>query len=180
METVSVVVFNSKAISFVNPIAVLFDVIYLWCWNWWTFFSNKFVYFLILFLMWVSLKSRGRSLMMHTFVTLFLFLIVRAEHSRPFAISFGVYSSMLLVPQWITTYLIAGGNSSFSARHNKFSTLSPRMPQFSVSFRKNKFHTFVYLESPWINESPSNTVCIFLFTFNVDVGCWYNLCHPGL
>ena len=31
VETVSVVVFSSKAISFVNLIVVLFDVIYPWC-----------------------------------------------------------------------------------------------------------------------------------------------------
>ena len=62
---------------------------------------------------------------MYIFVALFLLLIIRAEHSRPFAISFGVFSSMLLVPQWITMCLVAGGNTSFSARHNKFSTLSP-------------------------------------------------------
>ena len=70
-------------------------------------------------------------------------MIIRAEHRRPFAISFGVFSSMLLVPQWITICLIAGGHSSFSALHNKFSTLSPRIPQCNVSFPKNEFHTFV-------------------------------------
>ena len=113
--------------------------------------------------MWVSLKSRGRSPLMYTFVMLFLFCIVRAEHSRPFVISFGVFSSMLLVLQWITICLIAGGNSSFSPRNNKFSTLSPRIPQFNMSFPKNEFHTFVDLARPWINESPSNTVCIFLY-----------------
>ena len=79
---------------------------------------------------------------------------------------------MLLVPQWITICLIAGGNYSFFARHNKFSTLFSCIPQFNVFFLKNEFHTFVYLESPWINESPSNTVCIFLFVFNV-VGVIY-------
>ena len=130
--------------------------------------------------MWVSLKSRGRSPLMYTFVMLFLFCIVRAEHSRPFVISFGVFSSMLLVLQWITICLIAGGNLSFSARNNKFSTLSPRVPQFNMSFPKNEFHTFVYLARPWINESPSNTVCIFLFVFNADLCCWCNLCHLGL
>ena len=31
VETVSVIVFNSKAISSVNSIMVLFDVIYPWC-----------------------------------------------------------------------------------------------------------------------------------------------------
>ena len=81
---------------------------------------------------------------MYIFVALFLLLIIRAEHSRPFAISFGVFSSMLLVPQWITICLIADGNSSFSARHNKFLTLSPRIPKFNVFFSKNKLHTFVY------------------------------------
>ena len=99
---------------------------------------------MILFLLWVSLKSRGRRPVMYIFATLFLFLIIRAEHSRPFAISFGVFSSMLLVPQWITICLIADGNSSFSARHNKFLTLSPRIPKFNVFFSKNKLHTFVY------------------------------------
>ena len=135
---------------------------------------------MILFLLWVSLKWRGRRPVMYIFVTLFLFLIIRAEHSRPFPISFGVFSSMLLVPQWISICLIAGGNSSFSARHIKFSTLSPRIPQLNVSFPKNEFHTFLYLESPWINESPSNTVCMFLFLFNADVCCWCNLCHLDL
>ena len=95
--------------------------------------------FLILFLLWFSLNSRGRRRVMYTFVTLFFW----AEHGRPFATSFGVFSSMLLVPQWITICLIAGGHSSFSALHNKFSTLSPRIPQFNVSFPKNEFHTFV-------------------------------------
>ena len=117
---------------------------------------------------------------MYIFVALFLLLIIRAEHSRPFAISFGVFSSMLLVPQWITICLVAGGNSSFSARHNKFSTLSPRIPQFNVFFPKNEFQTFLYLESPWITESPSNTVCMFLFVFNADLCCWCNLCHLDL
>ena len=117
---------------------------------------------------------------MYIFVALFLFFIIRAEHSRPSAISFGVFSSMLLVPQWITICLIAGGNSSFSARHNKFSTLSPRIPQFNVSFPKNEFQTFLYLGSPWIIEPPSNIVCMFLFVFNTDRCCWYNLCHPYL
>ena len=118
---------------------------------------------------------------MYTFATpFFFFLIVRVEHSRSFSISFGVFASMLLFPQWITTCLIAGGNSRLSARHNKFSTLSPRIPQFSLSFTKNEFHTFVYLESSRINESSNNTVCIFLFVFNVDICCWWNLCHPGL
>ena len=130
--------------------------------------------------MWVSLKSRGRSPVMYTFVTLFLFLIVRAEHSRPFAISFGMFATLLLVPHWITICLIASGNSRFFARHNKFSILSPRIPQLNVSFPKNEFHTFVYLESPWINESPSNTVSIFLFVFNADIRFWCNLCHLGL
>ena len=51
---------------------------------------------------------------------------------------------MLLVPHWITICLIASGNSSFSARHNKFLTLSSRIPQFNVFFSKNKFHIFVY------------------------------------
>ena len=74
----------------------------------------------------------------------------------------------------------AGGNFSFFARYNKFSTLSLHIPQFNVSFPKNEFHTFVYLESPWINKSPSNTVCMFLFAFNADICCWCNLCHPGL
>ena len=60
---------------------------------------------MILFLLWVSLKSRGRRPVMYTFVTLFLFLIIRAEHNRPFEISFGLFSSMLLVPQWITICL---------------------------------------------------------------------------
>ena len=68
----------------------------------------------------------------------------------------------------------AGGNSSFSARHNKFSTLSPRIPQFNVSFPKNEFQTFLYLENPWIIELPSNTVCMFLFVFNADI------CDPDL
>ena len=68
---------------------------------------------------------------------------------------------MLLVPQWITICLIAGGNYSFFPRHNNFSTLFFCIPQFNVFFLKNEFHAFVYLESPWINESPSNTVCIF-------------------
>ena len=36
--------------------------------------------------------------------------------------------------------------------------------------RKNEFH----------NESPSNTVCIFLSVFNADICCWCNLCHLGL
>ena len=133
--------------------------------------------FLILFLLWVSLKSQGRRLVIYTFVTLFLLLIISSEHSRPFAISFGMFSLMLLVPQWITVCLIAGGNSSFSTCHNKFSTLSPCIPQFNVSFPKNEFHTFVYLESPWINELPSNTVCMFLSVFNPDICCWCNLCH---
>ena len=60
---------------------------------------------MILFLSWVSLKSRGRRPVMYTFVTLFLFLIIRAEHSRLFEISFGLFSSMLLVLQWITICL---------------------------------------------------------------------------
>ena len=99
-----------------------------------------------------------------------------------FAISFSVFSSTLLAPQWITICLTAGGNSSFSAHHTKFLTLSLSLhiPQFNVSFPENEFHAFVYLESPWINESPSNTVCIFLFVFNADICCWCNLCHPGL
>ena len=159
----SVVVFSSKAISFVNPIVVLFDVIYPWCWNHEHFSLISSFTFLILFLMWISLKPRGRSPVMYDVCNAVPFLIVRAEHSRPFAISFGEFSSMLLVPQWITVCLIAGGNSSFSARHNTFLTLSPRIPQFNVCFPKNEFHTFAYLESPWINESPSNTVCIFVF-----------------
>ena len=114
---------------------------------------------------------------MYIFVALFLFLIIRAEHSRPFAISFGLFSSMLLVPQWITICLIVGGNSSFSARHNK---LSPRIPQFNVSYPKNEFPSFLYMERPWIIEWPSNTVCMFLFVFNADICCWCNLCHPDL
>ena len=84
---------------------------------------------------------------MYTFVTLFHFLIVRAEPSKPFAISFGVFASMLLVLQGITVCLIAGGSSRFPTHHNKFSTLSTRIPQFNVSFPKNEFHTFVYLEN---------------------------------
>ena len=98
-----------------------------------------------------------------------IFFIVRTEHSRSFAISYGVFASMLLLPQWITTCLIVGENSRFSARHGRFSTLSHRIPQFKVFFSKNEFHTFVYLESPWINESPSNTVRIFLFAFDTDI-----------
>ena len=87
---------------------------------------------------------------------------------------------MLLVVQRITLCLIVGGSSSLSARHNTFSTLSPHIPQFNVSFLKNEFQTFLYLESPWIIESPSNTVWIFLFIFNADICCWCNLCHPNL
>ena len=128
----------------------------------------------------VSLKSWGRSSVVCTFVTVFLFLIVREEHTRPFAISFGLFASMLFVPQWITTCLVVEENSRFSARHSKFSTLLPHIPQFNVSFPKNGFHTYIYLGSPWINESPSNTVCIFLFVFNVDIRRWWNLCHSGL
>ena len=74
----------------------------------------------------------------------------------------------------------AGGNSSFSARHNKFSTLSPRIPQFNVSFPKNEFHVILYLERRGINESRSNTVCMSLFVYNADICCWYNLCHLNL
>ena len=70
--------------------------------------------------------------------------------------------------------------SWFSARHSKFSTLSPHIPQFNVSFPKNGFHTYICLGSPWINESPSNTFCIFLFVFNVDIRSWWNLCHSVL
>ena len=79
---------------------------------------------------------------------------------------------MLLVPQWITTCLIVGVISRFSARHSKFSTLSPRIPQFKALFSKNEFHVFLYLESPLINESTNNTVCMFLFVFNLDICCW--------
>ena len=45
-----------------------------------------------------------------------------------FAISFSVFSSTLLAPQWITICLTAGGNSSFSAHHTKFLTLSLSLP----------------------------------------------------
>ena len=79
---------------------------------------------------------------------------------------------MLLVPQWITTCLIVGVISRFSARHSKFSTLSPRIPQFKALFSKNEFHAFLYLESPLINESTNNIVCMFLFAFNLDICCW--------
>ena len=79
---------------------------------------------------------------------------------------------MLFVPQWITTCLIVGVISRFSARHSKFSTLSPRIPQFKALFSKNEFHAFLYLESPLINESTNNTVCMFLFAFNLDICCW--------
>ena len=79
---------------------------------------------------------------------------------------------MLLVPQWITTCLIVDVISRFSARHSKFSTLSPRIQQFKVFFSKNEFHAFLYLESPLINESTNNTVCMFLFLFNLDICCW--------
>ena len=79
---------------------------------------------------------------------------------------------MLLVPQWITTCLIVDVISRFSARHSKFSTLSPRIQQFKVFFSKNEFHAFLYLESPLINESTNNTVCMFLFVFNLDICCW--------
>ena len=79
---------------------------------------------------------------------------------------------MLLVPQWITTCLIVDVISRFSAQHSKFSTLSPRIQQFKVFFSKNEFHAFLYLESPLINESTNNTVCMFLFVFNLDICCW--------
>ena len=135
---------------------------------------------MILLFVWVSLKSQGGSQVIYMLVTLFFFKIVRAEHNRPFAISFRMFVLMLLVPQWIAVCMIVGGVSRFSARHSRFSTLSPRIPQFKVFFPKNELYTFAYLESPWINDSPSNTVYIFLFVFNVDICCWCNLCHLGL
>ena len=97
MEMVSAVVFSSKAISFMNPI----DIIYQPCWNWCFSLKSSFTS-LILFLTWISLKSRGVCM----FVTLLLFLVVRTEHSRSFAMSFGVFALTLLIPQWITACLI--------------------------------------------------------------------------
>ena len=100
-----------------------------------------------------------------------LFLIVKAKTSRPFAIPFSVFASILLILQWITTYLIVDGISRFSARHSTFSNLSPRILQLKMFLQKNGFYTFGYLEIPWINKSPNNTVYIFLFVFNVDIYC---------
>ena len=123
----------------------------------------------------VSLKSWGRSSVVCTFVTVFLFLIVREEHSRPFAISFGLFASMLFAPQWITTCLVVEENCRFSARHSKFSTLLPHIPQFNVSFPKNGFHTYIYLGSPWIKSHQvilSVYFCSYLM-LTYDVGGIY-------
>ena len=79
VEMLSVVVLRSKAICFVNPIMVLFDIIYgiaeigKHC-----SLMSSFTP-LILFLMLASLKSWGRSPVMYMFVMLFLFLIIKAE-----------------------------------------------------------------------------------------------------
>ena len=90
---VSVVVFSSKGISFMNPIVVLFE----------TFishteidkcFSVKLIYFLDLISYLDFSEVKG---CVHTFVTLLLLLVVRTEHSRSFAISFGVFASTLLI-----------------------------------------------------------------------------------
>ena len=99
MEIISVVIFSSNAISFVNSILVMFDIIYSGVEIDKHFSLTSSFTSLTLFFMLVSLKSWGRSSVVCTFVTVFLFLIVREEHSRPFAISFRLFASMLFVPQ---------------------------------------------------------------------------------
>ena len=61
--------------------------------------------------------------------------------------------------------LVAGGNTSFSARHNKFSTFSPRIPQFNVSFPKmnsKPFHIWRVLEL--LSRPVILSVCLCLYS----------------
>ena len=124
----------------------------------------------ILLLMWVSLKSRDRSPVMHTFAMLFLFLIVRTEHSRSFAISFDMFASMLFVPQWITTCLIAGGNSRFSAHHGKFLTLPPHIPQLNVSnCITNSIPLFYTFSIPLYTSEQAKAMIIHVIFVNINL-----------
>ena len=70
------------------------------------------------------------------------------------------------------------GNSRFFARHISFNLCLPVYHNWMCPSQKMNSIP-LYIWSPWINESPSNTVSMFLFVFNAGIRFWCNLCHLG-
>ena len=80
------------------------------------------------------------------------------------AISAGESMEMLLVSHDMTTFFMDGGIVKFMARHSTFSARSPPIPEFNdFNGVKNLCHTFEYLKSPAIMESPRNKMFVNYF-----------------
>ena len=94
----------------------------------------------------------------------FLFLNSKAMYKMLFAISLGQSLLILLVPQWMMTYLRWFGTGKRSARQIICWVHSPPMPRFSDSFNKEYISKWVYIN--WYTGFLWSSIqCIFCERF---------------